>query len=71
MQGMSLMPAADHLFKTSTDAERLNTDTAEQFHSLVAKLQWVTQCERPNIHVGISFLLNRVKEPGMIMTTKS
>ena len=63
MQGVASTPAADHLFKTRDSAEKLDKQTADQFHSLVAKLQWVTQRGRPDIHVGISFLQTRVREP--------
>ena len=63
MQGTAVTPAADHLFKTRANAEKLDDKTAEHFHHLVAKLLWVTQRGRPDIHVAISFLQTRVKEP--------
>lgn len=43
MQGTATTPAADHLFKTRLNAEKLDAATADHFHHLVAKLQWVTQ----------------------------
>jgi hypothetical protein len=65
MQGTATTPAGDHLFKTRENAQKLDDATKDHFHSLVAKLQWVTQRGRPDIHVAISFLQTRVKNPDM------
>jgi hypothetical protein len=41
-QGTATTPAADHLFKTRENAEKLSEKDASLFHSITAKLLWVS-----------------------------
>ena len=49
--------AAEHIFKTRDDMSKLDKDTADLFHHIVAKLL------HPDIHTTIAFLYTWVKAP--------
>ena len=55
--------AAKWLFDTNEKARKLSKDRADIFHSVVAKLLWVSQRGRPDISTPISFLCSRVSSP--------
>lgn len=54
---------AKWLFETNDKARKLTEERAEIFHSVVAKLLWVSQQGRPDISTPISFLCSRVSSP--------
>ena len=56
-------PAARHLMCVDNDAEKLSTEKAEKFHSVVAKLLFVEKRARPDIETAVAFLCTRVSEP--------
>ena len=56
-------PAAIYLFNVRDTIEKLNTDKAEFFHTMVAKGLFVCKRARPDIQLPIAFLSTRVKEP--------
>jgi hypothetical protein len=62
MNGMATTPAADHLFKTRSDAPKLNKERAELFHRVTAQILFVVQHGRPDLRTAISFLTKRVGE---------
>ena len=65
MTGTAITPAANHLFqvrKESDDNKKLNTDEADMFHHITAKLLFVSQHGRPDIRTAISFLCGRVQQ---------
>jgi hypothetical protein len=62
MNGMATTPAADHLFKTRSDAPKLNKERAELFHRVTAQILFVAQRGRPDLRTAISFLTKRVGE---------
>ena len=53
-------PANKNLFETSVDADPLDEKRAEVFHSVVAKLLYISKRARPDIEVAISYLCRRV-----------
>jgi len=42
MNGVSMMPEAQHLFDVDEGAEKLNKERAQLFHHLVAKLLYLS-----------------------------
>ena len=63
MDGFASTPAADHLFKTRDNVDKLDKETADLFHRVTAQLLFVSQRGRPDIRTAISFLTKRVKAP--------
>jgi hypothetical protein len=61
--GVSVTPAAAHLFDINPSAEPLNKDDAEMFHTMVAKLLYLCKRSRPDIHTAVAFLSTRVSKP--------
>ena len=57
--------AAAHLFEVREDAEQLNEEKSEIYHSLVAKLLYIMKRARPDIKTAISFLSRRVSKSDM------
>ena len=62
MTGVATTPAADHLFKTHSDAPKLNKERAKLFHRVTAQIIFLAQRGRPNLRTAISFLTKRVRE---------
>ena len=63
MEGTATSPAADHLFCTRDNAEKLDKETAELFHHVTAQLLFVCKRGRPDIHTAVAFLCTRVRSP--------
>ena len=63
MEGVAATPAADHLFKTRSDADPLDAETADLFHRVTAQLLFLCKCGRPDIQTAVSFLCTRVTKP--------
>ena len=61
--GMVSTPAAEHMFKTMSDAGYLDQETAALFHHVTAQLLFLGQCGRPDIRNAVSFMCTRVKSP--------
>ena len=61
--GMAATPAAEHMFKTRSDAGYLDRKTAELFHHVTAQLLFLGQRRRPDIRNSVSFLCTRFKSP--------
>jgi hypothetical protein len=55
-------PATKKLFEVNPDTPVLETERADIFHSVVAKLLWVEKRSRPDIETTISFLCTRVSK---------
>ena len=51
MNGVATTPAADHLFKTRSDAPKLNKERAELFHHVTAQILYLAQRGRPDIRL--------------------
>jgi hypothetical protein len=63
MNGTATSPAAEHLFKTRSDATKLDKTTADLFHHITAQLLFVCKRGRPDIQTAVAFLCTRVREP--------
>ncbi len=63
MDGVASTPAADHLFKTRLNVEKLEEERADLFHRITAQLLFVSQRARPDLRTSVSFLTKRVKSP--------
>jgi len=53
-------PATDSLFDIDKESTRLSKSDSEHFHSVVAKLLYLSKRTRPDILVAINFLTSRV-----------
>ena len=63
MGGLASTPAADHLFKTRENIDKLGPERAELFHRITAQLLFVCQRGRPDLRTAVSFLTKRVQSP--------
>ena len=63
MNGTAATPAASHLFDVNPGAVRLDHNTADLFHTTVAKLLFLCKRARPDIHTAVAFLTTRVASP--------
>ena len=54
-------PASEDLFVIDPDSAELNKEAKEHFHSLTAKLLYLSKRTRPDILVAVSFLTSRVQ----------
>ena len=63
MQGTTSTPAAEYLFKSWTNSELLDKETAELFHHVKAQLLFLCKYARPDIQTAVSFLCTKVKCP--------
>ena len=66
MTGESVTPAGDHLFTVNEAPESdhmLNEDDAQYFHTMTAKLLFLTKRARPDIQTPVAFMTTRVKAP--------
>jgi len=64
MSGLANTPAASHLMQVNLDNPvLLDETTADLFHTLVAKLLYLSKHGRPDIMLAVSFLCTRVKAP--------
>ena len=57
-----MSPAAKHLFMVNEDAERLPEKQRETFHSITAKMLFITKRVRPDLEPTVAFLCTRVTE---------
>ena len=62
MNGVTTIPASDHLFKTRNNAPKLSKTRAVLFHCVTAQLLFVAQRGRPDLRTAISFLTKQVGE---------
>jgi hypothetical protein len=56
-------PAKSNLFTANPDSVPLPENKADMYHSVVAKLLWVSQRSRPDMELDVSFLCTRVQHP--------
>ena len=64
MEGIVNTPASAHLFQVNSQSpQHLDQETADSFHTLVAKLLFLSKRGRPDIQLPVSFLCTRVKHP--------
>ena len=63
MRGESATPAAHNLFGIAEDATKLSKAYAYLFHHFVAQLLYISKRARPDIHIAVSFLCNKLIGP--------
>jgi len=63
MDGEAATPAAEHLFHVNDEAEKLDAEMSDLFHSFTAKLLFLGKRGRPDIQTAIAFLCTRVASP--------
>jgi hypothetical protein len=64
MDGNTVDPAADHLFMVNQDnLSKLGQDDANYFHTMVAKMLFLSKRARPDILQAVAFLTTRVTSP--------
>jgi hypothetical protein len=56
-------PAKSKLFVINHDSEILCDEKGNIYHSVTAKLLWVSQRSRPDLETAVSFLCTRVQQP--------
>ena len=61
---VSKTPCGSKLFEVIEDDEKLDKDERENFHTLVAKLLYLSKHARPDILLATTFLCTRVQAPG-------
>jgi Reverse transcriptase (RNA-dependent DNA polymerase) len=61
MDGEVETPAADHLFNVRTDAPKVTKEVGDLFHSLTARLLFLSKRARPKIQTAIAFLCTRTQ----------
>ncbi len=55
-------PCANHLWDVNENAEKLSKEKSDLFHSIVAKLLYITKRSRPDIVTAVAFLTTRVSK---------
>jgi hypothetical protein len=63
MSGTALLPAAEHLFKTQDNAEKMSQEQAAMFHHVTLQLLYTCKRGRPDLQTAVSFLCTRVWGP--------
>jgi hypothetical protein len=61
--GAAETPAKSDLFQVRSDAQPLEDDRREQFHSTMAKIMYLAKRVRPDLLVAVAFLVRRVQSP--------
>ena len=56
-------PAKSKLFSIDHESPRLNDSKKETFHSVTAKVLWISQRSPPDLDTAVLFLCTRVKQP--------
>ena len=63
MKGESSTPAAHHLFDIARYTENIFQSDTDLFHHFVAQLLYLSNRERPSIHLEVSLICTRVRGP--------
>lgn len=63
IEGTVATPATSKLFDVSADSPKLDRKSAKRFHTIVAKLLYMSKRTRIDIMTAVSFLCTRVREP--------
>ncbi len=66
INGKVSTPAAENLFSVNEDADELDAESTEFFHTAVAKCLWISKRGRPDIQTAVSCLTTRVKQPNIV-----
>ena len=63
VKGTAVNPAKSKLFYIDNKSPRLTSKKKDIFHSITAKILWISQRLRPDLDTAVSFLCTRVKDP--------
>ena len=63
VNGTAVNPAKSKLFTIDHESPKLTGSKKEIFHSVTAKVLWISQRSRPDLDTAVSFLCTRLKEP--------
>ena len=63
VKGTSRTPAGENLFDTDPASPLLDVDSANRFHTLVAKLMYLAKRVRPDLLCSVMYLATKVKSP--------
>ena len=63
MKGGSATPAAHHMFGIAEYVTKMFQTDTDLFHLFVAHLLYLSKRARRDIHLEVSFLCNRVRDP--------
>ena len=63
VNGTAVNPAKSKLFLVDHESPKLTGTKKEVFHSITAKVLWISQRSRPDLDTAVSSLCTRVKEP--------
>jgi hypothetical protein len=64
MNGVASSPAAEHLFEVNdVDPDLLPEKDAQYFHTMTAKLLFLSKRARPDLQQAVAFLTTRVRKP--------
>jgi hypothetical protein len=64
MAGVATSPAAEHLFEVNViDPEFLSEEDGKYFHTMTAKLLFLSKRARPDLQQAVAFLTTRVRKP--------
>ena len=61
--GTADTPATKHLFRVRSDSPPLSEERRERFHSVMAKILYLSKRTRPDLLVAVAFLVRRVQNP--------
>lgn len=61
--GTADTPATKHLFRVRSDSPPLSEERKERFHSVMAKILYLSKRTRPDLLVAVAFLVRRVQNP--------
>jgi len=63
--GISSSPASNNLFNIDESSPQLDTETKNVFHTITAKLLYLSKRARPDILTAIAYLTTRVQSPNV------
>ena len=63
-QGGAITPAVNHIFEVNNTTRKLSKGYTQAFHTIVTKLLFLCNLERPKILTGVSFLTTQVRASG-------
>lgn len=61
MGGIAASPAADHLFEVNPNPTYLSEEDSQHFHTMTAKLLFLSKRARPDLQEAVAFLTTRAK----------
>ena len=63
VKGTTTSPTKKNMFDVDTTSRALNKKSADLFHSVIAKILWITKRGRTDLETAESFLCTRVANP--------